>query len=412
MCISPNRAVLGGQGIAKLDGDIDSQPSIKEDYSWTGLAFSSKHVPRFIHFTLDFIPPIIVPSKEIDVTVTNSVVVKPASETPEHQLWVSSLDLFDQRHTVTAYIYRPKSITHSHSNVCVLQILRDALSKALVYFYPLAGRLIFDATGRIAVDCNGDGALFVEAVTDSQIDDLKDFCLPSQLEPLVPDVKYSNGVTTIIPLIVQVTRFKCGGISIGLSISHILTDGMSALHFAKTWCDIARGSDVHVPPVIDRSPLRGRNPPQVRFSHVEYEPSPSLVDREENGSKVAFRRFTLSKEQVNSLKEKAQDKLTQKPYTTFEALAAHVWKCSCSARNLSEKQRSKVYIPVDGRDRLVPPLRSAYFGNARFMATPIDYSGNIVSKPVSYTADNIHEEINRMNGEYLRSTLDYLELNP
>ncbi|KAH9312445.1 hypothetical protein KI387_027480, partial [Taxus chinensis] len=293
--------------------------------------------------------------KDMDVTVTNSVVVKPASETPQHQLWLSNLDFFTQRHTVTAYIYS----ADSHFNVCVLQTLKEALSKVLVYFYPLAGRLIFDAAGRIAVDCNGDGVVFVEAVTDSQVDDLKDLGSTSQLEPFIPAVNHSDGLLTAIPpLILQVTRFKCGGIALGLKISHILVDGTSALHFVKTWCDIARGSDVRLPPIIDRSALRARNPPQPSFVHHEYAPPPSFIDREKTKQEVSFERFTLSKDQVNSLKEKALDKHTQKPYTTFEALAAHVWKCCCAARDLSEKQKSKLYIAVDARNRLVPSLPS------------------------------------------------------
>nr|QDM39182.1 BAHD acyltransferase-like 18 [Taxus x media] len=345
----------------------------------------------------------------MDVTVTNSVVVKPASETPQHQLWLSNLDFFTQRHTVTAYIYS----ADSHFNVCVLQTLKEALSKALVYFYPLAGRLIFDAAGRIAVDCNGDGVVFVEAVTDSQVDDLKDLGSTSQLEPFIPAVNHSDGLLTAIPpLILQVTRFKCGGIALGLKISHILVDGTSALHFLKTWCDIARGSDIRLPPIIDRSALRARNPPQPSFVHHEYAPPPSFIDREKTKQEISFERFTLSKEQVNSLKEKALDKHTQKPYTTFEALAAHVWKCCCAARDLSEKQKSKLYIAVDARNRLVPSLPSGFFGNARFFAALTDFSGNIVSKPIWYGAGKIHEEIIKMDGEYLRSLLDYLELNP
>ncbi|XP_059075405.1 shikimate O-hydroxycinnamoyltransferase-like [Cryptomeria japonica] len=165
-----------------------------------------------------------------EITVRNSVLVRPATETPQHELWLSNLDLISAiRHSVTAYIYRrPPS-----GDFNVVQLLKDGLSKVLVHFYPLAGRLITDATGRLAVDCNGEGALFVEAATQMEIDDLADFS-PSELKPLVPPAAYHVGITTSPLLMIQVTRFKCGGMSMGVGLHHSLVDGMSTLHFVNT----------------------------------------------------------------------------------------------------------------------------------------------------------------------------------
>lgn len=137
----------------------------------------------------------------MDVTVTDSVLVKPVNSTPYHQLWVSNIDLVMVRvHSAIAYIYRRPP--NGDSNVA--EILKDALSKVLVDFYPLAGRLIVDASGRIAVDCNGEGALFVEAMTNSSIDDFGDFTSPSQLTTLVPSATYENGFTKSPLLMIQV----------------------------------------------------------------------------------------------------------------------------------------------------------------------------------------------------------------
>ncbi|GLJ22647.1 hypothetical protein SUGI_0426590 [Cryptomeria japonica] len=352
----------------------------------------------------------------MDVKVTDSVLVKPVKSTPHHKLWVSNIDLVMVRfHSAIAYIYRsPPNGDSDH----VAEILRDALSKVLVDFYPLAGRLILDASGRIAVDCNGEGALFVEAETDFTIDDFGDFTSPSQLTTLVPSATYENGFTTFPLLMVQVTKFKCGGVALGTGIQHILSDGTSSLHFVNSWCDVARGLQLHLLPQIDRTPLRARDPPRVSFSHEEFVPPPTLLHQEnhilqEESNKVLFGRFNLSKEQVKSIKDKASENPLNKTYSTYVSLAAHIWKCCTTARGLLEKQRCKLYIPVDGRDRLCkPPLPRGYFGNAIFMATPIETAGEIVSNPLWYSAGKIQESIGKMDDEYLRSGLDFLESQP
>ncbi|GLJ22649.1 hypothetical protein SUGI_0426620 [Cryptomeria japonica] len=346
----------------------------------------------------------------MDVTVTGSMIVKPVKSTPSHQLWVSNIDLVMVRgHSPVAYIYRAPPNGDSD----VAEILRDALSKVLMDFYPLAGRLVVDASGRIAVDCNGEGALFVQAVTDSSIDDFGYFTSPAQLTTLVPSATYENGITTFPLLMIQVTKFKCGGFALGTAIQHILSDGASSLHFVNSLCDVARGLQVHLLPHLDRSPLRSRNPPIVSFSHQEYAPPPTLLHQEKDDEKATVGAFNLSKAQVSDLKAKARDNPLNKTYSTFVSLAAHIWKCCTTARGLVENQRSKLYIPVDGRDRLSkPPLPCGYFGNAVFMATPIAIAGEIVSNPLWYSAEKIHESIAKIDDEYLRSGLDFLELQP
>lgn len=83
-------------------------------------------------------------------------------------------------------------------------VLKQALSKALVPFYPMAGRLRRDDDGRIEIDCNGEGVLFVEAETTSVIDDFGDFAPTLELRRLIPTVDYSGGIHTYSALVLQV----------------------------------------------------------------------------------------------------------------------------------------------------------------------------------------------------------------
>ncbi|KAK9922940.1 hypothetical protein M0R45_031377 [Rubus argutus] len=93
-------------------------------------------------------------------------------------------------------------------------------------------------------------------------------------------------------------------------------------------------------------------------------------------------------------------------------LSGHVWRCACKARELPDDQDTKLYIATDGRSRLQPPLPPGYFGNVIFTATPISVAGDLQSKPTWYAASKIHDALVRMDNDYLRSALDYLELQP
>ena len=98
-------------------------------------------------------------------------------------------------------------------------------------------------------------------------------------------------------------------------------------------------------------------------------------------------------------------------YSSYEILAAHIWRCACKARELDDDQHTRLHIATDVRNRLNPPLPPGYFGDGIVIATPIASAGQIRSKPTRFSASRIHEALNRVDDEYVRSALDYLELH-
>ncbi|PIA31828.1 hypothetical protein AQUCO_04800017v1 [Aquilegia coerulea] len=343
------------------------------------------------------------------IDVKESTMVRPAEDTPKRNLWNSNVDLVVPRmHTPSVYFYRPNgSPTFFDSHV-----LKEALSKALVPFYPMGGRLIRDEDGRIEINCNGAGVLFVEAVTDSIIDDFGDFAPTLELRQLIPTVDYSGDISSYPLLVLQVTQFKCGGVSLGVGMQHHAADGASGLHFINTWSDMARGIDLTIPPFIDRTLLKARDPPTPTFKHIEYQPPPSmkvpLSQTDPNAIAVAI--FKITREQLNILKAKSKNGGIS--YSSYEMLSGHVWRSACRARGLPDDQETKLYIATDGRSRLCPALPPGYFGNVIFTTTPVAVSGDLNSNPLTYTAGKIHDALARMDDEYLRSALDFLELQP
>ena len=209
------------------------------------------------------------------------------------------------------------------------------------------------------------------------------------------------------------THFKCGGASLGVGMQHHVADGASGLHFINTWSDVARGLDVSIPPFIDRTILRARDPPRPVFDHIEYKPPPAMKTQQSSDTAAAaVSIFKLTRDQLSTLKAKSKEDGNTINYSSYEMLAGHVWRSVCKARALPHDQDTKLYIATDGRSRLQPSPPPGYFGNVIFTTTPIAVAGDLMSKPTWYAASRIHNALLRMDNEYLRSALDYLELQP
>ncbi|PIA29961.1 hypothetical protein AQUCO_05800207v1 [Aquilegia coerulea] len=304
------------------------------------------------------------------ITVIEETIVKPIEETPHESLWTPNTDQLFNCLVPSVYFYKPNKTSDFFS----CNVLKYALSKVLVPFYPIAGRLKRNKEGRVEIDCNGEGALFVEAETDSVVDDLGDF-VPTE----------------------EVTYFKCGGGSVGVLVEHSMVDGTSGTYFTNSWARIARGLDIKILPFVDRTLLRSRDPPTPSFRHVEFESSPAMLSQGRNPFCVAM--FKLSCNQINLLKAQCtDDESGSVRFSSFEVIASHVWRCLGKARGVHDDEELKIQIAIDGRSRLRPQLPSEYFGNAIFNVKPMATAGELVSKPLIDI--------------YLKSALDYLEIQP
>ncbi|KAF3789839.1 Methanol O-anthraniloyltransferase [Nymphaea thermarum] len=341
--------------------------------------------------------------EEMKIKVRDSSLVLPFSETPRHALWLSKLDraMFTV-HVPSVYFYRP----NGSNNFFDTKVMKESLGRALVPFYPLAGRLRRRKDGPLEIDCNGDGALFVEADAEGEIDDFGDFAPSVELRQLIPEVDYQNQDISSYPLLMlQVTFFKCGGVGLGVGMHHTVVDAGAAIHFMNSWSDVARGMEVNCPPFIDRTILRARSPPRITFVHLEYMPSTSLEPRvptevpskqKPQNTQLSGAIFRFSKDQLARLKEKVNEGNTSTTkYTIFNSLVVHLWSCVCLARGLDDLQPTKLSIPIDGRKILRPEIPNHYLGNVVFIMALALVAGDLKSRSMHYVA-----------------SLDYLEQQP
>ncbi|KAK8532192.1 hypothetical protein V6N13_131527 [Hibiscus sabdariffa] len=101
----------------------------------------------------------------------------------------------------------PGSIFITKTPPSPAKVIREALGQALVFYYPFAGRLREAPNGKLMVDCNAEGVLFIEAEADATLEEFGDaICPPFPcFEELLYDVPGSNGLVNCPLLLIQVT---------------------------------------------------------------------------------------------------------------------------------------------------------------------------------------------------------------
>lgn len=322
------------------------------------------------------------------IVLRNTYTIVPAEPT-----WTGRYPLAERdqvgtiTHVPTVYFYDKPSESFQGN---VVETLKNSLSRALFYFYPMAGRLRWLPRGRLELNCNAEGVTFIEAESEAKLSDFNDFCPTPEYEKLMPQVNYRNPIETIPLFLAQVTKFKCGGLSLSVKVSHAVVDGQSALHFMREWGRIACGQPLETVPFLDRKVLWADEPlppfeSPPNFDHEEFEQPPFLIGKtdnvEERKKKTVVAMLKLSKSQVEKLRSRVNTSKYADPargFTRYETVSGHVWRCACKARGHSPEQPASVGISVDIRNRMQPPLPRGYFGNATLDVVAASTSGSFV----------------------------------
>ncbi|KAL6996909.1 histone H3.1 [Sarracenia purpurea var. burkii] len=346
---------------------------------------------------------------ELSVEQGKPTLVPPAEVTEKGLYFLSNLDQNIAVIIRTIYCFK----SELKGNERAVEVIKAALSKVLVHYYPLAGRLTISAEGKLIVDCTGEGAVFVEAEANCTIEEIGDNTKPDPvtLGKLVYDIPGAKNILEIPPLVAQVTKFKCGGFVLGLCMNHCMFDGLGAMEFVNSWSETARGLPLNLPPFLDRTILKARNPPNSEFLHHEFAEIEDISNISDlYKEEMLYRSFCFDPEKLEKLKTTAtKDGLLEK-CTTFEALSAFVWRARTRALNLNPGQLTKLLFAVDGRTRFDPPIPKGYFGNGIVLTNSLSPAGELVENPLSSAVKKVQEAVKMVTDSYMRSAIDYFEV--
>ncbi|RWR73657.1 vinorine synthase-like protein [Cinnamomum micranthum f. kanehirae] len=275
--------------------------------------------------------------------------IKPSSPTPLH-LRSFKLSLIDQLaspvYIPILFFYTGKDGDNLLQSYQVPQKLKASLSKTLAIFYPLAGRIKDDDT----IDCNDEGVEIFDARVKIQLSEFLKKPHMEILDQLVPgDSLCTKSGAKDVPLAIQVNSFECGGVAIGVRLSHKIADGAAMVEFISKWAATARGTNEEA---MDATLVSASLFPP-RSSVLGYMLSISET--------IVMRQLVLDAYAIASLRARATG---HHPPTRVEAVAALIWRCFMKAKR--DKRPATVSVSnhaVNLRGRMVPPVQDSCFGN-------------------------------------------------
>ncbi|KAK4430467.1 Benzyl alcohol O-benzoyltransferase [Sesamum alatum] len=290
-----------------------------------------------------------------------------------------------------------------------VKVIRDAVAKALVFYYPFAGRLREIAGRKLVVECTGEGVLFIEADADVRLQQFGDALRPPFpcLEELLYDVPGSGGMVNCPLLLIQVTRLKCGGFIFVIRFNHTMSDAFGLFRFLSTVAELARGAEIpSVPPVWQRHLLSARDPPCVSYVHHEYDNIPDANDTLVPLDDMVQRSIFFGSAEISALRRRLSPHLRR--CTTFELLTACIWRCRTIAISPNPDDEVRVMCLVNGRRLFNPPLPAGYYGNAFAIPVAISTAGNLCKQPLDFAVELVMKTKSEVTEEYIKSAADMM----
>ncbi|XP_031504471.1 putrescine hydroxycinnamoyltransferase-like [Nymphaea colorata] len=305
-------------------------------------------------------------------------------------------------HVGFIYVYKPPNPPN--------KLIELGLRRVLAEYREWAGRLVHDREGNRCILLNDAGVRFVEASSDHPLGRI-DQPSPHYLQ-LHPPLEGAEELAQV-----QLTRFSCGSLVLGLTTHHVVADGFSISNFLVSWGKATRSLPIRPLPFRDRSIFLPRNPPKFQFDHCGWEYMKARPSPDVNGgasamdvtvAPIVVHKAYFPSQFLQQLKAKASAHGAAKPYTTFESLTAHIWRLVTRVRRLCGSETTQIRISVNGRTRMSNPKAPMdYFGNLVLWAFPRSKAADLLNQPLSHAARLIHDAIAGVNNDYFRSFIDY-----
>ncbi|KAL1323322.1 hypothetical protein HN51_033659 [Arachis hypogaea] len=240
----------------------------------------------------------------------------------------AGLDLAMKLHYLRMIYFFDSEVAQSLS----IMHIKERMFPWFNHYFITCGRFRRSETGRPFIKCNDCGARFIEAKCDKTLDEwleMKDwgsYKLLASQQVIGPELFFSP------PILLQVTHFRCGGISLGLSWAHILGDPFAASEFINSWGRCMNYMDLNKPINIPR-PIPRPTGTGPQMDPVCAKPVDPVGDHwiPPNNCKMVTFSFQVTGSQMNYLQAQIWGpSADQTP--PFESLCAVLWHCVAQVR--------------------------------------------------------------------------------
>ncbi|KDP39334.1 hypothetical protein JCGZ_01091 [Jatropha curcas] len=230
-----------------------------------------------------------------------------------------------------------KSVYFFCSEACqglTISCLKESMFYWLNDYYITCGRFRRNDAGRPYLKCNDCGIRMIEAECDTSLDEwleLKDSSLNDMLVyhlPIGPELSFSP------PVYFQATKFKCGGLSFGLSWAHILGDPFSASYYMNMLSPFLAGVRSNRPVKVTKQPKTLGKSENIKAPPLSLKRVDPVGDHWVTANNCKMQTFSLylTASQVSHLLSNMWGQSPNKETPLFESLCAIIWQCIAKVR--------------------------------------------------------------------------------
>ncbi|KAG0536231.1 hypothetical protein BDA96_03G046800 [Sorghum bicolor] len=347
-------------------------------------------------------------AKSIDRLPARLVV--PAEPTPAGPLHLSWLDRYPTQMALieSLHVFKaaPATATGGIDGAAAASPARTierALARALVHYYPLAGRLVLSESGaQQAVDCSNAGVWFTEAEAACTLEDVDYLEAPlmipkDDLLPPTPAAGDEEDERALV-LLVQVTSFACGGFVVGFRFSHAVADGPGAAQFMNAVGELARGAENALSVV----PQWGRDAiPDPAAALVGRLPTPDA-----DSKRLEYLAIDISADYINHFKAQYSAAHAGAAWcSAFEVLIAKAWQSRTRAAGFDPDSPVHLCFAMNARPMLhasLPRGGAGFYGNCYYIMRVSAPAGKVAGSSVTEVVKIIKDGKRRMPAEFAR----------